>query len=263
MATFIQSGDPEREKTPPRPREDLRRRPQRAATATELRATLAELGIAQGHAARLFSVSPRHIRRWRSGDRRLPHGVGIVLRLLATEAVTLDQVEQAALPAPAQANGDAEFEEVQQREGAVDQAGQSRLGLAPTFRETDVAVDRKDRDRAVPEPAPAPRPPALTTAAAQVLALAPSACRWPCGDPGHPDFYFCGAPVAKRPYCEHHYILAHMPPPTGGGHGARIRPVAQGGRQWSASSALPKGAHHVPALVIVPPAGAANCRSVR
>ena len=27
-------------------------------------------------------------------------------------------------------------------------------------------------------------------------------CRWPIGDPKHPDFHFCGAPkLPGRPYC--------------------------------------------------------------
>jgi GcrA cell cycle regulator len=34
-------------------------------------------------------------------------------------------------------------------------------------------------------------------------------CRWPIGDPRHPDFHFCGAPqVAGRPYCELHWRMA-------------------------------------------------------
>ena len=44
-----------------------------SAAATEFRETLDAIDITQRHAARLFGVSPRHIRRWRSGSRRLPH----------------------------------------------------------------------------------------------------------------------------------------------------------------------------------------------
>lgn len=39
--------------------------------------------------------------------------------------------------------------------------------------------------------------------------LTPNSCRWPFGDPRHPDFGFCGA--AKRlgsSYCEHHFRLS-------------------------------------------------------
>ena len=77
---------------------------------TEFRATLDALGIAQHRVAQLFGVGPRSIRRWQDGDRRVPCGVGIVLRLLAAGAVTVDQVEQAAGAIPARTNGSAKPE---------------------------------------------------------------------------------------------------------------------------------------------------------
>jgi hypothetical protein len=43
------------------------------------------------------------VRRWQSGDRRVPCGVGIVLRLLAAGTVTVAQA--AAVPIPARTNG--------------------------------------------------------------------------------------------------------------------------------------------------------------
>ena len=37
-------------------------------------------------------------------------------------------------------------------------------------------------------------------------------CRWPIGDPRHPDFHFCGARQAiGRPYCEVHWRMAFVP----------------------------------------------------
>ena len=47
---------------------------------TEFRATLDALGIAQHRVAQLFGVGPRSVRRWQDGDRRIPCGIGIVLR---------------------------------------------------------------------------------------------------------------------------------------------------------------------------------------
>ena len=91
MATFIQSGDPGREETPPRLRENLRRRPQRAAAATEFARTLDMLDVTQLRIARLFGTTPRTIRRWRDGTRRTQRGVDIVLRLLAAGAITVAQ----------------------------------------------------------------------------------------------------------------------------------------------------------------------------
>jgi len=37
-------------------------------------------------------------------------------------------------------------------------------------------------------------------------------CRWPIGEPRHPDFHFCGAPqLPGHPYCEQHWRLALQP----------------------------------------------------
>jgi GcrA cell cycle regulator len=37
-------------------------------------------------------------------------------------------------------------------------------------------------------------------------------CRWPIGDPRHPEFHFCGAPrVSGRPYCAAHWQMAFQP----------------------------------------------------
>ena len=81
-----------------------------AVAATEFRATLAALGIAQHRVARLFGVGPRSVRRWQDGDRRVPCGVSLVVRLLACGAVTVDQVEQVAVAIPARTNGSAKPE---------------------------------------------------------------------------------------------------------------------------------------------------------
>ena len=38
-----------------------------------------------------------------------------------------------------------------------------------------------------------------------------SACLWPIGDPGDPDFHFCGAPtVPGKPYCASHCAKAYI-----------------------------------------------------
>ena len=71
---------------------------------------LSTLGLAQHRVAHLFGVGPRSVRRWQDGDRRVPCGVDIVLRLLAAGAVTVAQVEQAAVPIPARTNGSAKPE---------------------------------------------------------------------------------------------------------------------------------------------------------
>jgi GcrA cell cycle regulator len=43
--------------------------------------------------------------------------------------------------------------------------------------------------------------------------LTDTCCRWPIGDPRHPDFHFCGkTKVAGISYCEHHARRAFQPP---------------------------------------------------
>ena len=201
-------------------------------SVAEFREALGALGLAQHRVAQLFNVGPRSVRRWQHGDRRVPCGVGIVLRLLAAGAVTVAQIEQAAVPISARTNGSAKSEPP------------APLLLEPAPEPTQAA---------------APADSGLTIAE-KVCALAPEACRWPYGDPRHPaDFHFCSSPVTRKPYCEHHRAIAYMAPRTDGGHGARIKLVAQWGRQ------RPKGTHHAvaPVALSVPPAGAPNCRSVR
>ena len=42
--------------------------------------------------------------------------------------------------------------------------------------------------------------------------LTSACCRWPCGDPQHADFGFCGQPtVARLPYCERHLRKSSPP----------------------------------------------------
>ena len=37
-------------------------------------------------------------------------------------------------------------------------------------------------------------------------------CRWPIGDPGEPEFHFCGRKsCGTLPYCEHHARMAYQP----------------------------------------------------
>ena len=61
MATFIQLDDSEREKTPPRLQEDLRRQHRLLTVTTEFGAALDVLDIAQHRVARLFAVGPRSV----------------------------------------------------------------------------------------------------------------------------------------------------------------------------------------------------------
>ena len=45
-----------------------------------------------------------------------------------------------------------------------------------------------------------------------LLQLNEKSCRWPVGDPGSQDFYFCGGEsVNELPYCSHHARIAYQP----------------------------------------------------
>jgi GcrA cell cycle regulator len=47
----------------------------------------------------------------------------------------------------------------------------------------------------------------------KLLDLEKNDCRWPIGEPRHPDFHFCSAPqLAGHPYCELHRRMAFQPP---------------------------------------------------
>jgi GcrA cell cycle regulator len=46
----------------------------------------------------------------------------------------------------------------------------------------------------------------------QLLELNEATCRWPIGDPGSADFFFCGGkPVGELPYCAYHARIAYQP----------------------------------------------------
>ena len=45
-----------------------------------------------------------------------------------------------------------------------------------------------------------------------LLELSDSKCRWPIGDPGASDFFFCGGqPAGELPYCAYHSRIAYQP----------------------------------------------------
>src|SRR4029079_3676692 len=47
---------------------------------------------------------------------------------------------------------------------------------------------------------------------ASILTLKEAMCRWPIGDPGEPEFHFCGRKsFGSLPYCDHHARMAYQP----------------------------------------------------
>lgn len=48
------------------------------------------------------------------------------------------------------------------------------------------------------------------------MELSETTCRWPLGDPGTAEFFFCGAtPLEGRPYCPLHHVRAYENPGKG------------------------------------------------
>ncbi|MBV1838851.1 GcrA family cell cycle regulator [Acetobacter estunensis] len=76
----------------------------------------------------------------------------------------------------------------------------------------DVALEEKPASDA-PKKKAAPRPafrPASTTSGVEPRRRGASCC-WPIGDPGTPEFHFCGAtPLPGKPYCAEHAALAYV-----------------------------------------------------
>jgi hypothetical protein len=177
------------------------------AESSEFRAMIDTLGLAHHRAARLFAVNQRSIRRWRDGDRHVPYGVGLILRLVVAGAVTLDQIKQIA-----------------RRDAKPEPEPESELEPEPESEPT------------TPVGAEAPRADPSLSTAERVVALTRGTCRYPIGDPARPGFRFCSDPIAGRPpYCAHHHTLAYKAPP------ACPQPTPAGGQKaaWSHPAGLP------------------------
>lgn len=62
-------------------------------TANQFRTAIDRLGLSQVGAARLFGADPRTGRRWALGERPVPGCVAILLRLLVTGKITIEDVK--------------------------------------------------------------------------------------------------------------------------------------------------------------------------
>jgi GcrA cell cycle regulator len=65
------------------------------------------------------------------------------------------------------------------------------------------------------EPEPVPEMPDNVIPIGQrcsILQLTEATCHWPCGDPGSPEFFFCGGKaISSSPYCAYHARVAYQP----------------------------------------------------
>jgi hypothetical protein len=194
----------------------------------EFHAALNTLGLAQRRVAALFGVGARSVRRWQYGERRVPHGVRILVRLMADGVLSVEQVEQAAVR---RTNGGPELSG--EDANAPDDALEPKINGAilveddlhelPADAVTEATgpnepvglleVTAKDCvDATFDDPAlePGPSAPEPVSTAEKLAALTASVCHWPCGDPRQSDFRFCGEATTNPPYCETHRGAAYM-----------------------------------------------------
>ena len=97
-----------------------------------------------------------------------------------------------------------------------------RLGLKKRqspIRQAAAGSAQPAKPKAAPKPAANSSTPPMPAAKAvkptgdvvRLEELTSSMCSWPEGEPGTPDFYFCGEPsVTDKPYCEAHCARAYV-----------------------------------------------------
>ena len=175
--------------------------------ASDPAAMLGALGLRQQCVAELFAVGAREIRKWRRGDRPIPRGVQILLRLLASGVVTIEQIAQAA---------------------AVDTAFRGRSESRTTSTVLHALPNPAVPSRAAPpHSVPGstladPDDPLVAvdsdlTVAEKLCRLADNGeCKWPSGDVDDPaKFEFCRAPaLVGAPYCADHLRRAYRVRPA-------------------------------------------------
>ena len=67
-------------------------------TPRQFKAALKALGLSQGRVAKLCGLHPRSAKRWAGGQRKVPPTVAIVIQLLLSGALTIEQLEGIASP---------------------------------------------------------------------------------------------------------------------------------------------------------------------
>lgn len=80
------------------------------------------------------------------------------------------------------------------------------LSIGNVALKADQTVEVRQRIRPVEEEGP------IVFERVTILNLTETTCKWPVGDPGRPDFFFCGRKSDQGiPYCAHHARIAYQP----------------------------------------------------
>lgn len=81
-----------------------------------------------------------------------------------------------------------------------------------TLGNTALKVEADPAPAARPAPAPVAELVVPREEGKSILELTEQTCKWPIGDPGTDDFYFCGRRAETgMPYCAHHARVAYQP----------------------------------------------------
>ena len=87
-----------------------------------------------------------------------------------------------------------------------------RSATTATAGNTALKLDPREEPRPVREKAPVQELVIPISERASILTLSETTCKWPIGDPGDPDFHFCGRRAdVGIPYCAHHARIAYQP----------------------------------------------------
>ncbi|MCX5614890.1 GcrA family cell cycle regulator [Bombella saccharophila] len=88
---------------------------------------------------------------------------------------------------------------------------QQELPSAPAKKTAKPAQEVAEAPQAVSAPPRKVTPPRRVREAMDRSIRQGPTCQWPHGDPGTPEFHFCGAtPLAGKPYCAEHAAIAYV-----------------------------------------------------
>ncbi|GBQ21819.1 hypothetical protein AA0472_0571 [Acetobacter estunensis NRIC 0472] len=128
----------------------------------------------------------------------------------APEEKTAAPVEEAVKKAPVVSSVAAEVAQTVVTPVAPSPVAEKKAAVSVVAE--DVALEEKPASDA-PKKKAASRPafrPTATTSGVEPRRRGASCC-WPIGDPGTPEFHFCGAtPLPGKPYCAEHAALAYV-----------------------------------------------------
>lgn len=153
------------------------------------------------------------LRRW---DKR--ESSGAIARALGVSRSTISGVVHRAEKQRGEPNNTEAKREAARQAGKILWARRraGNAGPKPNRTVTMRAIKSRQREQAAQayaiEAEASPPEPAPIAQRCTILDLTDSKCHWPIGDPGQPDFFFCGGKTLNGvPYCGYHTRVAYRP----------------------------------------------------